>query len=732
TMGDYALQETVITTFEIPKKMTKFSPQILFGNTSLSELKVASGNTAFIAEDGVLYTKDKSTLVLFPVNKAVTQFTVPTGVKQIGDYAFSKTRNLKSVRFSNVTTLGEGAFYDSSLSGALVLTDKITTAGSFAFDSCTEITSVKFGKGLKESPYRMFEACSSIKTIDFGGLQTLGMRTFCDCSSLVNVTLPDRMKKWGGSVFNSCSSLKTFTAKGLETIGYADFAQCYALETVNLSKVKTIYRQAFANCPSLTSITLPASTQYVDENAFEAGVQVNCLNKELVKFGKNGLHYAEKITISGTRDYKKAFEVLSIVNKKRAENGLSALTMDSSLLETAMIRAGEQEVLFSHTRPDGAACFSANAAMIAENVAINQRSASEVMNSWMNSEGHRENILSKDATTIGIGCFYMDGVYTWAQCFGNAENPQAAAKPANQTVSQSMYIPNGTFSEAITSRGIIWNTPKEYTYQFSIGIDSAKCQVGKKTQAKLWLINPEFGQKVAFSSKNITWVSGNTKIAKTDAKGKVSFVGSGNVTITGKTKYYQTSVKIKVKDNGKTSTKKSSKVVLKDKYAIYTGKAIKIGKAKATGSKGKVTYTYYTDAKCKKKLKNYPKKVGTYYVRAKVAATSTHKSAQSNIAKLVIQKKNPMTVKVKSKTYKAKASTGKLAKNYSFKIGVTKAKGTVTYSKSKNCKKYITVNNKGKVTIKKGTPRGKYTINVKAKGKGTYASRTIKVSIKVE
>ena len=57
-----------------------------FGNTSISELKVASGNTAFIAKDGVLYTKDKSVLVLFPVDKAVTQFTVPTGVKQIGDY----------------------------------------------------------------------------------------------------------------------------------------------------------------------------------------------------------------------------------------------------------------------------------------------------------------------------------------------------------------------------------------------------------------------------------------------------------------------------------------------------------------------------------------------------------------------------------------------------------------------------------------------------------------------
>lgn len=732
SIGDYALQETKLTTFEIPRNLTEFSTLILFNNRSISELKVASGNTAFAAEDGVLYKKDKTVLIMFPSNKAVAHFTVPNSVKTIGDYAFSKTSHLKTIQFSNVTTLGEGAFFDSSLSGALTLSDRITSAGNFAFDSSTEITSVKFGKGLKESPYRMFEGCSGIKTIDFGGLQVLGMRTFCQCTGLVEVTLPDRMKEWGGSVFNSCSSLKKFTAKGLETISYADFAQCYDLETVNLSNVKKIYRQAFANCPSLRNITLPASTQYVDENAFEAGVQVECLNKELVKFGKNGLHYAEKITISGTRDYKKAFEVLSIVNQKRAENGLSPLTMDSSLLQTAMIRAGEQEVLFSHTRPDASGCFSANSGMIAENVAINQKSASEVMNSWMNSEGHRNNILSKEATTIGIGCFYMNGVYAWAQCFGDSENPQAATQPANQTVSQTMYIPNGTFSEAITSRGIIWDSLQEYTYRLAININTSKCQVGKETRAKLLLINPGFEQSVAFGSKNITWVSGNTKIAKIDAKGNISFVGSGNVTITGKTKYYQTSVKLKVKGNGTTGTKKASKIVLKDKYAIYTGKAIKIGKAKVSGSKGKVTYTYYADEKCKQKLKTYPKKIGTYYVRAKVAATDTHKGAKSNIAKLVIQKKNPMTVKVKSKTYKAKDSTGKLAKNQSFQIGVTKAKGTVTYSKSKNCKKYITVNNKGKVSVKKGTPRGKYTIKVKAKGKGVYGSRTIKVTIKIQ
>ena len=139
----------------------------------------------------------------------------------------------------------------------------------------------------------------------------------------------------------------------------------------------------------------------------------------------------------------------------------------------------------------------------------------------------------------------------------------AAAKPANQTVSQSMYIPNGTFSEAITSGGSYGIRRKSIHISLVLGLIVQNVRLEKKTQAKLWLINPEFGQKVAFSSKNITWVSGNTKIAKTDAKGKVSFVGSGNVTITGKTKYYQTSVKIKSQSQWKNKYEKILKSSLK-------------------------------------------------------------------------------------------------------------------------------------------------------------------------
>ena len=69
------------------------------------------------------------------------------------------------------------------------------------------------------------------------------------------------------------------------------------------------------------------------------------------------------VSISGTRDYQKAYEVLALVNAERKKAGLGELKMEKSLLDTAMVRAEEQAVLFSHTRPNGTSCFSANAKM---------------------------------------------------------------------------------------------------------------------------------------------------------------------------------------------------------------------------------------------------------------------------------------------------------------------------------------------------------------------------------
>lgn len=115
-----------------------------------------------------------------------------------------------------------------------------------------------------------------------------------------------------------------------------------------------------------------------------------------------------------------AAKVVELVNAERAKAGLSALTMDSAATEAAQVRAAEIRSSFSHTRPNGKTCFTAlseagvSYRTAGENIAAGQRTPEEVVAAWMNSEGHRKNILSSQFTGIGVG--YLEGGY-WTQFF---------------------------------------------------------------------------------------------------------------------------------------------------------------------------------------------------------------------------------------------------------------------------------------------------------------------------
>ena len=144
-----------------------------------------------------------------------------------------------------------------------------------------------------------------------------------------------------------------------------------------------------------------------------------------------------------------AWDVLNIVNQERANNGLQPLTMDKGFLEAAQIRGVEIVTSFSHTRPDGSSCFTIfptlNQTSRGENIAAGQRSASAVMNSWMNSPGHRANILDGSFNAIGIACVYVPNStygYYWVQCFGS-------------TVNEGLYRGNVPTSPVTTNDGTI-------------------------------------------------------------------------------------------------------------------------------------------------------------------------------------------------------------------------------------------------------------------------------------
>lgn len=119
-----------------------------------------------------------------------------------------------------------------------------------------------------------------------------------------------------------------------------------------------------------------------------------------------------------------AKRVVELVNEERAKAGLGALTLDKSLESAALIRAKETEVSFSHTRPDGrgfSSVLTDNGISFrgsGENIAWGQQTPEQVMSGWMNSEGHRANILNSSYTNIGVGYYQNSaGQKYWTQLF---------------------------------------------------------------------------------------------------------------------------------------------------------------------------------------------------------------------------------------------------------------------------------------------------------------------------
>ena len=128
---------------------------------------------------------------------------------------------------------------------------------------------------------------------------------------------------------------------------------------------------------------------------------------------------------AGIQSSSAASEVVRLTNSARSQNGYAALVEDGALSEAAAVRAREIARSFSHTRPSGASFSSAlsesgvSYLRAGENIASGQKSASEVVNAWMNSPGHRANILNSSYSRIGSASVNIDGTLYWVQIFAD-------------------------------------------------------------------------------------------------------------------------------------------------------------------------------------------------------------------------------------------------------------------------------------------------------------------------
>ena len=155
------------------------------------------------------------------------------------------------------------------------------------------------------------------------------------------------------------------------------------------------------------------------------------------------------MSVSGTLRYDYANEVASLTNQQRAANGQAALQLDPVLTERAMLRAREISRIFEHTRPNGQDCSSVldgtqfEFGGTGENIAMGTAwffSPSIAMESWMNSSGHRANILGSSYQSLGVGVAVdsATGMACYVQLFSTL--PSSGGSVSNGTVEYNSFV----------------------------------------------------------------------------------------------------------------------------------------------------------------------------------------------------------------------------------------------------------------------------------------------------
>ncbi len=203
----------------------------IYSGKGLKEVRVAAGNSQYAVKNGVLYDDTLTELLLYPVAKEGSTFSVPAKVKKIGNNAFENSSGLTGVDFASdaaLKSIGDSAFSYCENLRSVVIPAGVETLGNGAFYS-SGVTSVEFAQG--------------------SVLKTIGDSAFSHCENLRSVVIPAGVETLGDG---------TFYSSGVTSV---EFAQGSAL--------KTIGDTAFMFCNSIEQIIIPASVENMGDRVFD-------------------------------------------------------------------------------------------------------------------------------------------------------------------------------------------------------------------------------------------------------------------------------------------------------------------------------------------------------------------------------------------------------------------------------------------------------------------------------
>ncbi len=178
-------------------------------------------------------------------------------VHVVSSYAFSECVKLDSLEFSQVTSIGDYAFYKCSGLSDIILASSLNGIGAHAFGFCTKLTTMDIPANVTNIGENAFECCSTMTAVTLPpDILYITTGTFNTCSALSTIVIPDKVVSLGSNAFAGCSSLADIElGMNLSNIGDYAFYNCRGLTSIVIpEKVTYISSTAFKDCTNLASI----------------------------------------------------------------------------------------------------------------------------------------------------------------------------------------------------------------------------------------------------------------------------------------------------------------------------------------------------------------------------------------------------------------------------------------------------------------------------------------------